>query len=36
MLVEMNVVLKKELMEQTDTFTVVDEITLEFNTLFIE
>lgn len=36
MLVEMNVVLKKELMEQTDTFTVVDEITLEFNTLFNE
>ena len=36
MLVEMNVVLKKEMMEQTDTFTTVDEITLEFNTLFNE
>ncbi len=36
MLVEMNVVLKKEMMELTDTFTVVDEITAEFNTLFNE
>ena len=36
MLVEMNVVLKKEMMELTDSFTTVDEITLEFNTLFNE
>lgn len=32
----MNVVLKKEMMELTDSFTVVDEIALEFNTLFKE
>ena len=36
MLVEMNVELKKEMMELTDSFTTVDEITLEFNTLFNE